>query len=83
MPAVYESVPVQLNSTKFLDLGKATAPNDELKELLVREFHITGGFSSPTKIQFVVVKESFAKGGFREAYRAKQIGESFLARTSL
>jgi hypothetical protein len=71
------SVPARFNPSKYLEMGRDIEPDTDLKELTLREFKVgEGKYGQPFKVTFLVEKEAFGAGGFRQAFKAEQVGKS-------
>lgn len=70
---VPSSVPASISLSQMLKLGKIIQPKVDIVTLQLQEFSITEMWQEPFKAKFLLQRESFAKGGLREAFIAKAI----------
>eukprot|EP00111_Clytia_hemisphaerica_P013764 TCONS_00040501-protein len=67
-------VPKSFSIAHYLQAGQCLSPKYEVKVLMLEEFDFnTNKWNTPFATKFAVDLESFAKGGFREAFKARHI----------
>lgn len=74
----YSSFPASMSVASMLKLGTVVKPPQREDTFLqVDQFQVTKGWSMARNVRFSVDVESFAQGGFREAYKCESEDKDF------